>query len=153
VVSLLLLLTRAAHPHVAFLGRIPGTDRFSDMARHPDNEPMAGALVFRVEAGLIYFNAEFILHTVLERVQAKPAGLRLVVCDLSTSPYVDLAGARMLARLHRELAPGGIKLRVVEAHAEARDILRAEGLAHAVGLEDRRVSLADVMGDVSTPGP
>ena len=153
VVSLLLLLTRAAHPHVAFLGRIPGTDRFSDLARHPDNESIPGALVFRVEAGLIYFNAEFILHTVLERVQTSPAGLKLVVCDLSTSPYVDLAGARMLARLHRELAPSGIKLRVVEAHAEARDILRAEGLAHAVSLEDRRVSLADVLGDVSTPGP
>ena len=102
---------------------------------------------------MIYFNAEFILHTLLERVQANPPGLKLVVCDLSTSPYVDLAGARMLARLHRELAPRGIKLRVVEAHAEARDILRAEGLAHAVGLEDRRVSLADVLGDVSTPGP
>ncbi|HEY2841555.1 MAG TPA: SulP family inorganic anion transporter, partial [Pirellulales bacterium] len=35
VVSLLVLLATAARPHVAFLGRIPGTSRFSDWKRHP----------------------------------------------------------------------------------------------------------------------
>src|SRR5262249_25591328 len=35
--SVLMLLARASHPHVAFLGRIPGTSSFSDLARHPDN--------------------------------------------------------------------------------------------------------------------
>lgn len=64
-----------------------------------------------------------------------------------------MAGARLLARLRQELAPAGIRLRVVEAHAEARHLLRAEGLAQVVGLEDRRVSLADVLDDASEPGP
>jgi MFS superfamily sulfate permease-like transporter len=51
VASILLLLARASAPHVAFLGRIPGTDRFSDLARNPDNEPLAGVLAFRIESG------------------------------------------------------------------------------------------------------
>src|SRR5213080_352833 len=34
VISLVQLLRAASRPHVAFLGRIPGTRRFSDMARH-----------------------------------------------------------------------------------------------------------------------
>ena len=38
VASLVMLLWRGATPYVAFLGRIPGTDRFSDIARHPTNE-------------------------------------------------------------------------------------------------------------------
>ena len=50
VASLVMLLQRTSTPHVAFLGRIPGTDRFSDLARHPDNEPIPGVLAFRVEA-------------------------------------------------------------------------------------------------------
>ena len=37
IVSILMLLATAARPHVAVLGRIPGTARFSDLARHPDN--------------------------------------------------------------------------------------------------------------------
>jgi MFS superfamily sulfate permease-like transporter len=56
LVSMLLLISRAAHPHVAILGRIPGARRYSDLERHPDNEPVAGALMFRVEASLLYFN-------------------------------------------------------------------------------------------------
>src|SRR5438045_2775055 len=50
IISLVQLLRRAARPHVAFLGRIPGARRFSDMARHPDNEAVPGALLFRTEA-------------------------------------------------------------------------------------------------------
>src|SRR5262249_18473064 len=50
VISLLLLLRRAARPHVAFLGRIPGMQRFSDLARHADNERVPGLLLFRTEA-------------------------------------------------------------------------------------------------------
>ena len=38
--SILLLLVRASRPHVAFLGRIPGTNSYSDLDRHPENEPL-----------------------------------------------------------------------------------------------------------------
>ncbi len=40
LVSMLLLIRRAAYPHVAFLGRIPGTRIYSDIERHPGNEPV-----------------------------------------------------------------------------------------------------------------
>ena len=53
VVSLLLLIRRAAHPNVAFLGRIPGTRSYSDVERNPDNEAVPRALVVRVEAALV----------------------------------------------------------------------------------------------------
>ena len=44
--SILLLLARVSNPHVAFLGRVPGTDRYSDMGRNPDNEPLPGVITF-----------------------------------------------------------------------------------------------------------
>src|SRR5881409_266373 len=93
IISLVQLLRRASRPHVAFLGRIPGARRFSDIARHPDNEPIRGALLFRTEASLLYFDADYVLDTVMKRASDIGAGLHLAVCDLSTSPHVDLAGA------------------------------------------------------------
>jgi MFS superfamily sulfate permease-like transporter len=148
VASLVMLLQRTSTPHVAFLGRIPGTNRFSDLARHPDNEPIPGVLAFRVEAALLYFNVDHVLRDVLQRVRNTPPGLRLVICDLSNSPYVDLAGARLLARLHDELKAMNIELLVVEAHATERDILRAEGLEKLVGPIDRHISLADAIAEL-----
>jgi sulfate permease, SulP family len=51
--SIVLLLVRVSRPHVAFLGRIPGTNHYSDVDRHPENEPLPGVIVFRPEASLI----------------------------------------------------------------------------------------------------
>jgi high affinity sulfate transporter 1 len=140
VVSLLMLLATAARPHVAFLGRIPGTRRYSDLERHPDNELIPNVLIFRVEASLLYFNAEHVRNFVWAKI-VETGSLRLVVCDLSNSPYVDVAGAAMLAALHKELSTRGIQLRIVEAHAKARDLLRAEGLEEQVGYFGRHMSI------------
>jgi sulfate permease, SulP family len=147
IASILLLLQRAAHPHVAFLGRIPGTRRFSDISRHQSNQPIPGVLAFRVESGIVYFNAEHVLRVVLERVGMEEKSLHLVVCDLSTSPTIDLAGARMFLDLQAELARREISLRLVEARASVRDLLRLEGAEERVGTINRFAMLADVIED------
>jgi len=131
--SVLILLGMASQPHVAFLGRIPGTTTFSDLARHPENEQLPHIIVFRPEASLLYVNAEFVSQTVLERLTTiGKDGIRTVVCELSASPHIDLAGSRMLRVLHSELAASGIDLRIVGARGRVRDLLRADGLGEIV---------------------
>ena len=130
---------------MAFLGRIPGTRRYSDLERNPDNEVVPGVLIFRVESGLLYFNVEHVRNTVWEKVRSAAVPLQLVVCDLSTSSYVDVAGARMLAGLHRDLAAIGVQFRLVEARAAVRDILRAEGIEERLGEISRRISVDDII--------
>ena len=142
IASILLLLARVSSPHVAFLGRVPGTDSYSDLDRHPENEPLSDAIVFRPEASLIYVNADAILEAVLNRIgRIAPSGVGLAVCDLSAAPYVDLAGSRMLHELHAELISRGITLRIIGAHGSARDLLRADGVERKVGGLDRTLTL------------
>jgi MFS superfamily sulfate permease-like transporter len=138
--SVLMLLARASVPHVAFLGRIPGTNSYSDMARHSDNEPLRDVIAFRPEASLLYVNAESVFDTVLNHLGGSTA-IRMVVCDLSASPYADLAGSRMLHRLHAHLESRSIALRIVGARGRVRDLLRADGLAEKVGGLDRAVTV------------
>jgi sulfate permease, SulP family len=140
VASLLMLIAGTARPHVAFLGRIPGTRRYSDLERHADNETPTGIVIFRVEAALLYFNVDHVRRVVDQRLQASP-DLRLVICDLSDSPLVDVAGARMLSELCRDLEKRNARLRVVEAHARNRDLLRAAGLEQQVGRVGRHLSV------------
>lgn len=145
LVSMLLIIRRAAHPHVAFLGRIPGTQIYSDVARHPENEIEPQILAFRPEASLLYFNVEHVVQAVRQQIALRAQALKLVICDLSASPIVDLAGARMLTSLHKELVAANIELQLVGAHAGARDILRAEGLAERVGDFGRGTSVERAM--------
>jgi sulfate permease, SulP family len=146
--SIVLLLFRASSPHVAFLGRIPGTDRYSDMARHPENEALEGVIACRPEASLMYFNADYVLDAIRDRIRgAGPNSIRLVVCDLSASPYVDLGGSRMLHELQAELSACGVVLRIVGARGGVRDLLRADGLAEKIQGIDRLATLDGLFGD------
>lgn len=147
IASILFLLRMMANPHVAVLGRIPGSIRFSDANRHTHNERFPGLFLFRIEAPLLYFNVETISSTVLEAIHREKEAVRLAVCDLSTSPYIDAAGAKMLQHLVEELEREGIQFRVAEAHAEVREILRATGISEALGGVSRHTSLADIVED------
>jgi SulP family sulfate permease len=146
IASIFLLLARASQPNVAFLGRLPGTGRYSDRARHEGVERLVGVIAFRPEASLLYINAESILETVLTALQ-KSSGIKLVACDLSASPYIDLAGARMLHDLYDELASRHVAFCIVGAHAQLRDLLRAEGLAEKTDSDEWLRTLDSVLGE------
>ncbi len=151
IASIFLLLARASQPNIAFLGRLPGTGRYSDSARHEGVEPLVGVIAFRPEASLLYINAETILAAVLKAL-ARSVDIRLVVCDLSASPYIDLAGARMLHDLYDDLASRHVALCIVGAHAQLRDLLRAEGLAEKTDSAQWLRTLDSVLGGSDARG-
>ena len=128
VISLVQLLRRISKPHVAILGRIPETERFSDRARHPENEPVPGILIFRPESSLFYFNVDAVRDFIVERVHAEGTRPDLVILDLSASPQMDMHSAAALSELAEEMTTDGIKLQVVEARSSVRDRLRRAGV-------------------------
>ena len=145
IISLVQLLRRASRPHVAFLGRIPGTRRFSDRARHPDNELIHGVLIFRPESGLVYFNVDHVCDSILSRVRAEPTPPKLVVLDLSAAPRVDLQSAHALGGMADELTAEGIRFQAVEPRASVRDRLRNEGVDGKLGGVNRFTTVADAI--------
>jgi high affinity sulfate transporter 1 len=151
IISLIQLVRLASKPHVATLGRIPGTQRFSDMERHPDNEAVPGALIFRVEASLAYFNIEHVREAVMNKLAGESVQPRLVLCDLSTSPHVDLQSAHTIADLARELQATGIRMRVVEARSTVRDRLRAEGVDEKLGGINRFCTVNQAVEEFEPP--
>lgn len=143
--SLILILRIVSTPHVAFLGRIPGSNRYTDIKRHPDNETLPGVLLFRVEAPLLYFNTSNVFHSIWEKISTSGPELKVVIFDLSTSAYVDSSGARLIKRLFLDLEKRGIAFKVAEAHSEVRDILRFEDIEHLLGHVSRRDTVHDIV--------
>jgi SulP family sulfate permease len=143
--SLILIIKIVSSPHIAFLGRIPGTERFTDIKRHPDNELLPGVLLFRVESPLVYFNVSYVYNHVWPKITASASSLKVVIFDLSTSAYVDSSGARLIKKLFLDLESQGIIFKVAEAHSEVRDILRFEDVEHLLGHVGRRDSMHEVI--------
>jgi len=153
VLSLVLMIRKASVPHVAILGRIPGTQRFSDLERHPDNEKIEGVVIFRPEASLIYFNIDHVCTSIRQRMTQAAEGVRLVVIDLSAAAYVDVQGARELADLAHQLSAQGKTVRVVEALASVRDRLRLEGVEGEFGGVNRFTTIAEAIAEFQAAHP
>lgn len=134
--SIGLLLRQAARPRVTELGRIRDTGYFADRVRHPENERLPGVLIVRCESALLYFNVEYVRERIEDFLRARrDAGedVRLVVFFLGAVPKIDLAGAEMIAELHRALRGRGIALRLADTHGEVRDALRRIGFERDYG--------------------
>jgi high affinity sulfate transporter 1 len=145
VISLVQLIHASSRPHVAVLGRIPGTRRFSDCERHQDNQLIPGVMIFRPESGLVYFNVDNVVDVILSRVRAEPTPPKLVVLDLSAAPLVDMQSAYTLAGMADELIAKHIRFQAVEPRSSVRDRLRHEGVDSKLGGVNRFTTVADVI--------
>jgi high affinity sulfate transporter 1 len=127
LVSLLIVIRRASRPRTTELGRVPGTEYFADLIRHPGNERIPEVFVFRTEAALMYFNVDFVRERLQQGLEARGPGIRLVVIFLGTVPAIDLAGVEFLEEAHQDLAGRGIALRLAEARGQVREALLRAG--------------------------
>ncbi|UCC93823.1 MAG: STAS domain-containing protein, partial [Thermoplasmata archaeon] len=148
IISFLVVNYRISSPHIAVLGRVPGTDHFTDIKRHPDNETFPGVLVVRVDAPLIFANSHVVKDTIIEMVDADPS-VHSVVMDLQTSPMIDISSAEMLVELDEALEEREVDLRLAEAIGDVQDLLLAAGVTRVTGPVDHEHDLQDVVLQVS----
>jgi MFS superfamily sulfate permease-like transporter len=145
LISLVQLVRISSRPHVALLGRIPGTRRFSDRDRHEGNELIPNVMIFRPESSLVYFNVDNVREAILNRIRFEATPPKLVVLDLSAAPLVDMQSAHTLAAMADELTAMRIQFHAVEPRSSVRDRLRREGVDSDLGGINRFTSVADVI--------
>ena len=145
IASLVLLIRLAAHPTTVLLGRIRGTDQFSNVERHPENQLIPGILIYRINSGIVYFNVDNIQQDFFKRLSQQEVPVQLVIFDLSSSPLIDTPAARWFQTFYQQLTTQGIALRIVNANGIVRDRLRAERLETITGFLDRSASIESVV--------
>jgi len=120
--SLLLLIYRASRPYVAVLGRPPDSDgAYHDVERHGDARSLDDIVVLRIESGLYFANAEGVGSRILDAGGAE--GVRAVIIDAETTPFVDVTAARMLVAAREELRSHGVLLVLARDVGQVRDVL------------------------------
>ncbi|MGD9889941.1 MAG: SulP family inorganic anion transporter [Dehalococcoidia bacterium] len=152
-VALVLLLYRASRPHVAVLGKVPGSaDQYADVERHQENQRTSGVTVLRIEGGLFFANADTVRAVVRQHAGAE--GTTAIVLDGETMPYVDVTAAKMLVELADDLERDGIGLYVAREIGQVRDVLRsaddARHLTHIFPTVEDAVQAALAAGNAAT---
>ncbi len=120
--SLSMLIYRVSYPHMAELGRVPGTDLFRNIERFENIITDEKIAVLRFDAQLFFANMTSFQDKVLEIIRQKPK-LEYIVIDAIAINNIDSSAAHMLASLVDELKTQGISLFIVGIKGPVRDIL------------------------------
>ncbi|UWQ22435.1 SulP family inorganic anion transporter [Jannaschia sp. W003] len=132
LVSLATHLWRTSRPHVAVVGRVPGTEHFRNVERHHvETDP--AVLSVRIDESLYFANAQGLEAHVLALAAERPA-LRHVVLMCSAVNAVDLSALESLEALVARLRDMGVALHLSEVKGPVMDRLaRTDFLAHLTG--------------------
>ncbi|OQS43506.1 SulP family inorganic anion transporter [Chromobacterium haemolyticum] len=126
LMSLAAMLWRSSRPHIAELGRLPGSHHFRNRLRFAV-ESLPGALFLRVDESLFFGNARQVRGEVLRRLAAQAGATRLVLI-MSAVNRVDTSALLMLARLDAELAARGVTLHLAEIKGPVTQRMESGGL-------------------------
>ncbi len=132
--SLLFVVYRSSRPHVASLGRVPGVPgAYSDLDRHPENTPVPGVLIVRLDAQVYYANALTVRDLVKTMIAEMESPPRAVIFDASAQEEIDVTSTEVIKSLVKELQGNGIQVYLAEVHAPVLDHGRKTGLLESIG--------------------
>ncbi|CAN5216482.1 solute carrier family 26 protein [soil metagenome] len=123
--AIALLLQRTARPHVALIGRVPGTEHYRNVDRHAV-ECLPEVLGLRIDESLLFTNARSLTDVVQTHLATHP-GARRVVLLMSPVNGIDFSGLEALRHLHEALKRQGRRLDLSEVKGPVLDRLRASG--------------------------
>ena len=100
-----------------------------------------------VHGSLLYFNLEEVRNEIMQLADRRCPSLRLVVCSLAVTPWIDLAATDMLSGLRKDFAAKDMIFTISEAHSNAKDTLRSAGVLVELGEQNLDRTTAQVVED------
>lgn len=128
--SLAVLVWRSSHPHMAVVGRVPGTEHFRNIDRY-QVDTLPGLIALRIDESLYFANAQIIEEKVEALIQSD-ADTRTVLMILSAVNQLDSTALAMLTDMQKDLAARHITLQFAEIKGPVLDRLRSTPLGETM---------------------
>ncbi|WP_422372488.1 SulP family inorganic anion transporter [Hoeflea sp.] len=132
LLSILIHLYKSSRPHMAVVGRVPGTEHFRNIRRHAvETDP--SVLTLRVDESLYFANARFLEDKVYDMVAARP-GLEHFVLMCPAVNEIDMSALESLEAINERLAALDVRFHLSEIKGPVMDRLaRSDFLDHLTG--------------------
>ena len=142
ILSLLLLIHRATHPHGAVLGQLPGEEAYRDVKRHPEALTFPGLLIWRGSGDLFFASIGRFDIGLRAALASRPLSKHVLV-DASSVNFIDTTACDRLLRFIEELRTRGITVAFARVRDEVRERMRLAGIEALVGSDNFYERLTD----------
>ena len=144
VLSILILLYRAAYPHIAQLGRLKGQSEFRNIKRFRDLEVWDNRAILRIDAPLTFINIQNI-KDYIEALLEENDKIKQVILDASAVSQIDASAAQGISDLLGTFQEKNIQLLLSDVIGPVRDTLHRTGLLGIIGEENIYLTLNDAV--------
>jgi MFS superfamily sulfate permease-like transporter len=164
VLSLLLLIYVASHPHGAVLGRLPGTEAYRYVGRHPEAATFPGLLIWRLGGDLFFASVGHFEEGLTTALASYPA-TRHILLDAESVNFIDTSANDALLAFVRRLHGQGLTVGFARMRDSVRERIMLVGVEAAVGPSNfheritdgvrvwQRASATDASALASDPAP
>jgi high affinity sulfate transporter 1 len=133
VLSLLLVIYRASHPHGAVLGQVPGTEAYRNVERHPEAITFPGLLIWRPGGDLWFASIGHLGDGLKAALAASRPPAKHVLVDAEAVNQIDVSACDALLNLIQELQSQGITFAFARVRDHVRARMRLGGVEAIVG--------------------
>lgn len=134
ILSILVLVYKTSEPHMAWLGRVEGSDHFRNLLRYDKAENNPDVAILRFDARLYFANVRALKEKVEEALLLKPS-LKLFVLDAQSISDIDSTGLQGLNDLFEMLEDANVTFVMTSVIGPVRDKLKKSGFVDLVGLD------------------
>lgn len=144
-VSLAWLIFKTTRPHIAVLGRVPGTTHFRNVSRYRGLATYRGVLALRMDAQFYFGNIAFLKATLSKLESAMEEELGVVILDASAINNLDSSAESALREILDNYNARGVELYLTGVKGPVRDVLESSGISESLGSRGRHLSVHDAI--------
>lgn len=133
LLSLLMVIYRASRPHMAQLGRVPGTGIFRNIKRFDHLEVWEELLMVRIDGPIYFANVEYIREKLNNWIREREGKARMIILDMESVTSLDSTGVRALSDWIRDWRLQQMDICLTGTKGPVRDILKRWDLIEVIG--------------------
>lgn len=139
--SLAFVIYESANPHVAVLGRLPGTTVYRNVQQYPEAYTYPGIVIVRIDAPIYFANISFIKERLRRyeihngRTEHPFAQIQYVIIEMTPVTYIDSSAVQALKELHDEYKARNIQMALSNLNHEVIVTLAKSGIPDIMGKE------------------
>ena len=133
--SLLMVIYKASRPHMAQLGRVPGTSVYRNIRRFDNLETRQDLLMVRLDGPLYFANIDYVKSHLDQWIHEGKGKVTSVIFNMESVTSMDSTGVNAFENWMTEWRNQGIDLYVTAAKGPVRDVLVRWGLIEKIRME------------------
>jgi len=136
VLSLLKMIYKASKPHIAQLGKVPGTSYYRNIDRFEGLEQRDDVLILRIDGPIYFANIAYIKTKVEKWIDEKDEKLKMIVLNMESVTSIDSSGAHELEDWINDWVQKGFRTCITGSKGPVRDTLATWDITGCVGAEN-----------------